>query len=91
MSRTRRGVFWRGYRACGLTIGGSAIMAASLGGCSYFETLSPPADNRIQLVPADGEIYLGRREARNYTCAGHLILHCHDRSPTDLACGCVDP
>lgn len=89
MSRTRRGALSGGCRARGLTIGGCAIMAALLGGCSYFEMLNPPANSRIQLAPTDGEVYLRRREARNYTCEGNLILHCHDWGPNDLACGCV--
>jgi len=62
-----------------------------LGGCAYFDSLNPMPDTRIRVARSDGEIRLGRREVRNFTCAGDLILHCRDWGPTSLACGCALP
>jgi hypothetical protein len=68
-----------------------AILAVLLGGCAYFDSLNPTVDDRIQLTRSDGEIRLGRREARDFTCIGDLILYCRDWGPTSLACGCTLP
>jgi hypothetical protein len=91
MGKTRRGAFFHDAGMFGPIVGACAMIAVYLGGCSYFEKPTPQADNRIQLTAADGEIHIGRREARGYTCVGDLIFHCHDWSPKDLACGCIRP
>ena len=89
MDQTRRGAFCHDHRKFGLIVGGCAIIAVSLGGCSNFDKHTPQADDRIQLTSADDEIHVGRRAVQNYTCASNLILYCQDWGPTDLACHCV--
>lgn len=71
--------------------GACAMLLALLEGCAYFESLNPTPDDRIQLTPSSGEIRLERREARNLTCTGNLLLYCRDWGPTNLACSCVLP
>jgi len=67
------------------------MLVVTLLGCTYFDSLSPMPDDRIKLTRLDGEIRMGRRDVRDFTCAGDLILQCRDWGPTSLACSCALP
>lgn len=69
----------------------SAVLLALLQGCAYYASLNPAADDRVQLTPSNGEIRLGRREARDLICADNLLLYCRNWGSARLACECVRP
>jgi hypothetical protein len=91
MKTLPRGTVLPDKTAFAIQFSAGTMIIALLGGCAYFDSLNPTPDDRIQLTRSDGEIRLGRREVRDFTCTGDLILHCRDWGPTTLACSCALP
>lgn len=76
-----------------LRLGGClATMVMITSGCSYSESITQRTrnpDERIQLEPEDGQLFLRRaREIENYTCRGNALLLC-ERAGARLVCRCV--
>jgi hypothetical protein len=72
-----------------LASGGLALLAVS--GCSYMDKVmhrTGHGDTRVQLSWEDGELFLDRREIREYTCGDEYLLKC-DRAGSKYSCHCV--